>query len=94
MFVPRLVQDNPEVAMDSIVHMTQIMSAAQKAEVIQLLQWPLYWPPLTSARIPGSYSSCCSRVRCVGLSLQRVAVRDSHIIYRVIMLVQIEQSVY
>lgn len=32
-----LVQANPEVAMDSIVHMTQHISATQRAEVVRIL---------------------------------------------------------
>lgn len=32
-----LVQANPEVAMDSIVHMTQHISPTQRAEVVRIL---------------------------------------------------------
>nr|XP_056721571.1 acetyl-CoA carboxylase 1 isoform X1 [Euleptes europaea] len=32
-----LIQDNPEVAMDSIVHMTQHISATQRAEIVRIL---------------------------------------------------------
>lgn len=32
-----LVQANPEVAMDSIVHMTQHISATQRTEVVRIL---------------------------------------------------------
>jgi hypothetical protein len=32
-----LIQDNPEVAMDSIVHITQHMNTAQRAEVSRIL---------------------------------------------------------
>lgn len=32
-----LVQANPEVAMDSIVHMTQHISPAQRAEIMRIL---------------------------------------------------------
>ena len=33
----RLVQENPEVAMDSIVHITQQMTAAKRAQVSKIL---------------------------------------------------------
>ena len=33
----RLVQENPEVAMDSIVHITQQMTAAKRAQVFKIL---------------------------------------------------------
>lgn len=36
-FIPSLVQANPEVAMDSIVHMTQHISATQRTEVVRIL---------------------------------------------------------
>lgn len=32
-----LVQENPEVAMDSIVHMTQHISPTQRAEIVRIL---------------------------------------------------------
>ena len=32
-----LIQDNPEVAMDSMVHITQHMSAGQRGEVSKIL---------------------------------------------------------
>lgn len=35
--LPSLVQANPEVAMDSIVHMTQHISPTQRAEVVRIL---------------------------------------------------------
>lgn len=36
-FLSSLVQANPEVAMDSIVYMTQHISPTQRAEVVQIL---------------------------------------------------------
>lgn len=36
-FLSSLVQANPEVAMDSIVHMTQHISPTQRAEVVRIL---------------------------------------------------------
>lgn len=36
-FCLSLVQANPEVAMDSIVHMTQHISPTQRAEVVRIL---------------------------------------------------------
>lgn len=36
-FIFSLVQANPEVAMDSIVHMTQHISPTQRAEVVRIL---------------------------------------------------------
>lgn len=35
--LPSLVQANPEVAMDSIVHMTQHISPTQRAEIVRIL---------------------------------------------------------
>lgn len=34
---PSLVQANPEIAMDSIVHMTQHISPTQRAEIVRIL---------------------------------------------------------
>jgi len=36
-FVFSLIQNNPEVAMDSIVHITQHMTSGQRAEVARIL---------------------------------------------------------